>query len=54
MKPSQEIVRKVNSGNIQGDIHSQEIHSANKKKMWSSPVSFGIPETKQYDFKTDS
>ena len=49
----QEIVRKVNSGNIQGEYILKNTGS-NKKKIIFSSVVWYDPETKKYNFKTVS
>ena len=48
-----EIVRKINSGNIQGEYILKNT-DANKKKIIFSSVVWYDPETKKYDFKTES
>lgn len=49
----QEIVRKVNSGNIQGEYILKNT-GADKKKIIFSSVVWYDPKTKKYDFKTIS
>ena len=48
-----EIVRKVNSGNIQGEYILKNTDASKKKIIFSSVVWYD-PETKKYDFKTES
>ena len=47
------IVRKVNSGNIQGEYVLKNT-GGNKKKIIFSSIVWYDPETKKYDFKTIS
>ena len=48
-----EIVMKVNSGNIQGEYILKNTDASKKKIIFSSVVWYD-PETKKYDFKTES
>ena len=49
----QEIVRKVNSGNIQGEYVLKNT-DGNKKKIIFSSIVWYDPEIKKYNFKTVS
>ena len=49
----QEIVRKVNSGNIQGEYVLKNT-GGNKKKIIFSSIVWYDPEIKKYNFKTVS